>query len=66
MYSQAQVQEVEFYSAILLCFQNQFLSEILRWRAQTSSPDHTLFSLINAKVSFHLACVRVYFHFYIS
>ena len=27
----------------------QFLSEVLRWRAQTT-PDHTLFSLLNDKV----------------
>lgn len=28
----------------------QYLSEILKWRAQ-STPDHVLFSLINSKVS---------------
>lgn len=29
---------------------HQFLSEILRWRAQTT-PEHILYSIINAKVS---------------
>ena len=41
---------VEYFSFnVFLFFQYQFLSEILRWRAQTT-PDHVLYSLINAKV----------------
>ena len=38
------------YHFLALLFQYQFLSEILKWRAQTS-PDHNIFTLLNAKVS---------------
>eukprot|EP00794_Sanderia_malayensis_P017721 gene17721-19492_t len=39
----------------------QFLSEILKWRAQTT-PDHNIFSLLNAKghVAGTLSCVQVH------
>ena len=43
------IQECGIHQYILYMFQYQFLSEILRWRAQTT-PDHILFSLISAKV----------------
>ena len=39
----------DVHAACVLRFQYQFLSEILRWRAQTT-PDHLLFTLVNAKV----------------
>ena len=32
----------------MIVFQHQFLSEILRWRAQTT-PDHNLYTLVNVK-----------------
>ena len=35
----------------------QFLSEVLKWRAQTN-PDHQLFSLLNEKVKVPSACFR--------
>ena len=32
-------------------FQHQFLTEILRWRSQTT-PDHVLFTMLNSKVGY--------------
>ena len=38
--------------------QYQFLAEILKWRAQTM-PDHTLFTLLNAKVTITVYSVEI-------
>jgi len=44
-----------YYNSIsLVCFQHQFLTEILRYRAQ-STPDHNLFTLLNSKVRLTLS-----------
>ena len=47
-------------SIFLSFLQYQFLSEILKWRAHTT-PDHNLFSLLNAKVFQNYFYGRVHF-----
>ena len=39
---------------IFVLFQHQFLTEILRFRAQ-NTPDHNIFTLLNSKVSLKIS-----------